>query len=494
MSLVLYFASFASMSLALILGVQEVSIRRSSSRRRDRLSSRTPLLGRRTIVDEEQGSEASSRDHHGAGNDSIFSLYGTFSDFSHATPAAYETQTAPKTRPLVPWRSHALPSMPESFAATYELIKTFPHISMAPVHLVKHRKTGEQLIIKQLQSRLLVNDQSWPEEAYIQTKDLGAHKNILGIQDVHIASDGIHTPYANVVMKFASRGDLYDIMDKCRHHGKQLPAQFILHFVSSMIDALAFIHHGHVSYDSRTGRPVIVKQPVILHCDIKPDNIFLNMSETSAYGLPDVLLADFGLAGFEDIKGIRGTRAYFPPEILEADRRADEEKSYWREAQRTTFCSKQSDMYSFAATLYELITFRRYCPGDDIEAAFEQSNVSGYIDILFLLQSGLSECASDRELAKSWHYVSFAFKQRLALWCDAGGRLPSWFTDSEIPIDTTAGASRSPQVESEEREPSLSALRQWSSTSSVYSKGISAALALDCDNLTEMLKLLENME
>lgn len=392
-------------------------------------------------------------------NDSLYSLYGTFEDFSQASVVELLSVESPTSsisstpKPLLPWRTSTLPSMPESFAETYELIKTFPHISMAPVHLVKHRQLGKQLIIKQLQSRYHAEGQQWPEEAYLLTKVLGTHKNIMGIEAIHTAGDGVHVPYANVVMEYASSGDLYDTIDRCIERDEEVPVEFILHFVSSMIDALAFIHHGHASYDSKSGLPVVVDQPVILHCDIKPDNIFLNLDRDSAYGLPDIKLADFGLAGYEGLQGIRGTKSYFAPELLEADAACREDPEYWKEAQRTSFCSKQSDMYSFAATLYELITLERYRPGDDIETAFYTSHVIDHPDILLILQSGLAYWATDRDLAHSWHDVSFAFKQKLQLWYDAGGRVASWLASTEIPVDAQPVHTKPMQIESKKSAP-----------------------------------------
>lgn len=450
------------MSLSVLLGVR-VGLEckaRGSRKSRSIASSEAPLLKSDSIVDEEHGLETGSRNHD-ADNDSIFSFYGTFEDFSQTAGAEHSDlnvappfvtpASASTPKKLLRWGRGALPSMPESFPAMYELIKTFPRISMAPVHLVRHRETGKQLIIKQLQNQIICNDQLLPEEAYILTKVLGDHRNILGINDIHAAGDGVHREYSNVVMDFCNGGDVNEVIDACFEQGKQVPPEFILHFVSSMIDALAFIHHGHVSLNPKTGRPIVdAHQPAILHCDIKPDNIFLNFSDESSYGLPDIMLADFGLAGFEDVQGIRGTKSYFPPEFLAADILAEQSDKNFDETH--SFCSKRTDMYSFAATLYELITLRLYVPGDDIKGAFRNSNVAEHIDILFILESGLSERAEDRDLAGSWHYVSFAFKQRLQLWHDAGGRMPSWFGQSHT--SASVEGSRRMQTRSRGETPS----------------------------------------
>jgi serine/threonine protein kinase len=297
------------------------------------------------------------------------------------------------------------------------------------VHFVTDRITRQPLVIKQLKCRQDNGEFRQPFEAEIVSQHLAPHPNIMGVKAVHIAEDGVHLPYANVVMEHCEAGDLCDFIAAFKYRGTQVPAPFIMHFASSMIDALAFIHHGHTDYDSASERPVVAnpEQPAILHRDIKPDNIFLQWRESLKYGMPDIILADFGLAAFEsDNVGIRGTTKYFAPEVHDADIFASRSRENEDFASRSTVCSKASDMYSFALTLFELMTLRHYRSGEDIEAAFKNSNVSEHIEILALLQSCLVEEPEDRQLADACHFVSHALKKRLQVWEDRGERVPDY--------------------------------------------------------------------
>lgn len=84
----------------------------------------------------------------------------------------------------------------------------------------------------------------------------------------------------------------------------------------------------------------------VIHRDIKPDNILV-----SATG--DAKLADFGIARLPDAALTKegqflGTPCYAAPETLEAGR-----------------YGVHSDLFSFAAVLYEAVTAERAFPGDD---------------------------------------------------------------------------------------------------------------------------------
>ncbi|MCX6983976.1 MAG: protein kinase, partial [Lentisphaerae bacterium] len=93
----------------------------------------------------------------------------------------------------------------------------------------------------------------------------------------------------------------------------------------------------------------------LCHGDIKPDNIILNSSECAK-------LADLGLAKSihdeNDFKeGIMATPLYAPPEVISGD------------IHRIDF---RSDMYSFGATLYHILSGMPPFPGDDPETVMRK--------------------------------------------------------------------------------------------------------------------------
>jgi serine/threonine-protein kinase len=129
-----------------------------------------------------------------------------------------------------------------------------------------------------------------------------------------------------LVMDYVPGHDLKELMDQARLGGRQLPEQDVLAWALQIADALIYLHG---------------QDPPVLHRDIKPANIRLMPS-----GL--IKLVDFGLVKLliPDERTItvvqgRGTALYTPLEQYGGD---------------TGHTDGRSDIYSFGATLYHLLT------------------------------------------------------------------------------------------------------------------------------------------
>jgi serine/threonine-protein kinase len=130
-----------------------------------------------------------------------------------------------------------------------------------------------------------------------------------------------------LVMDFVEGLDLRQLMEEERRRGKFLNERKVLRWADQLCDALEYLHS---------------QDPPVLHRDIKPANIKL-----SPGGL--IKLVDFGLVKFlaaDDSRTItvlqgRGTIAYTPLEQYGGD---------------TGHTDVRSDIYSFGATLYHLLT------------------------------------------------------------------------------------------------------------------------------------------
>ena len=148
------------------------------------------------------------------------------------------------------------------------------------------------------------------------------HPNLPKVSDYFSDSD-----HDFLVMDFVPGRDLKDIMDEARRAGRFLEEHEVLGWAMQLCDALDYLH---------------TQETPVVHRDIKPSNIKLT---------PDgrIKLVDFGLvkllAPGDDrtitvLQG-RGTAAYTPLEQYGGD---------------VGHTDVRSDIYSFGATLYHLLT------------------------------------------------------------------------------------------------------------------------------------------
>lgn len=147
------------------------------------------------------------------------------------------------------------------------------------------------------------------------------HPNLPKVSDFFSEGDSDY-----LVMDFVPGDDLKTLVDRARREGRFLPVAEVLSWASQLADALEYLHS---------------QEPPIIHRDIKPSNL-----KVTPTGI--LKLVDFGLVKqsapdeitITVIQG-RGTAHYTPLEQYGGD---------------TGHTDPRSDIYSFGATLYHVLT------------------------------------------------------------------------------------------------------------------------------------------
>lgn len=201
--------------------------------------------------------------------------------------------------------------------AGYKYLRHLGAGGFGDVHLAEHVMTGRWVAIKYIQRHLLSDPEvlaRFRREAQIlASTDIAS---VVRVYDLDTSGDP-----ANLVMEYVPGVTLWDLMEQA-----PLPAYQGLSVMRDVADALrAMADRG------------------LVHRDIKPSNVFVLPSGRAKLG-------DFGLAravaddgGFRTAGAPAGTPAYFPPEVSSGDAEA----------------TVESDAYSFAVMVYEVLTGSR---------------------------------------------------------------------------------------------------------------------------------------
>ena len=188
------------------------------------------------------------------------------------------------------------------------------------------RLEGRQCAIKEVQNDLSLapeaqqqaRDQFYREASILARLD---HTNLPKVSDFFSIGERDY-----IVMDFVPGRDLKDIMNEAKQNNRFLPESDVLNWAFQLADALEYLHH---------------QDEVIVHRDIKPSN--LKVTPTGLLKLVDFGLVKLLAADERTITVIQGLgSAYYTP--LE---------QYGGDTGHT---DARTDIYSFGATLYHLLT------------------------------------------------------------------------------------------------------------------------------------------
>lgn len=171
--------------------------------------------------------------------------------------------------------------------------------------------------------KVLELDQSWVDETIVQRFEREAkavaaleHENIITIYQYGKHEDGAYF----LAMQYIDGKDLRQILKEYRKQGKKMPVDRALHIMQQVASALDFGHKAG-----------------IIHRDIKPSNVLLTPDDKA-------VLTDFGLVLRPDVDQTLGT-AFGTPRYIAPEQAVASQQAV-----------PQSDVYSFAVILYEILT------------------------------------------------------------------------------------------------------------------------------------------
>ncbi|KAJ4884874.1 Protein kinase superfamily protein [Raphanus sativus] len=197
----------------------------------------------------------------------------------------------------------------------YELGRRLGSGSFAVVWQAKHRSSGSEVAIKEIDKKLLnpkVRDSLLKEISILRTID---HPNIIRLHESIETGDRIF-----LVLEYCSGGDLADYINL---HGK-VSEPVAKHFMRQLALGLQVLQEKHC-----------------IHRDLKPQNLLLSSKEVT----PLLKIADFGFARSLTPESMAdtfcGSPLYMAPEII-----------------RNQKYDAKADLWSAGAILFQLVTGR----------------------------------------------------------------------------------------------------------------------------------------
>ncbi|RLV89002.1 Serine/threonine-protein kinase KIN3 [Spathaspora sp. JA1] len=201
-------------------------------------------------------------------------------------------------------------------SSEYEPLEVIGKGSFGTVRKVRHKTSGNILVRKEIEYTSMNDHEKQQLVSELRILRELTHPNIVKYyHDEHVPEKkSIH-----IYMEYCEGGDLAKLISNFKKNKESIPEEFIWQVLVQTLLALYRCHYGldtpKVNLFGNSKLPRINTEAVVIHRDIKPDNIFLiNSGKT-------IKLGDFGLAKMltsknDFAKTYVGTPYYMPPEIL----------------------------------------------------------------------------------------------------------------------------------------------------------------------------------
>ena len=205
----------------------------------------------------------------------------------------------------------------------YDVLNCIGSGGMGVIYKAKRRKDNKIVAIKMLHPHLAEDEESMSRfEIELRAVCLLSHPYIIVIHDLGITASGI--PY--MVMDFVDGKDLLDTLAK----DGPLPMARFLNIFLQVCEAMG---HAH--------------ERLILHRDIKPDNIMLTRTGRNR---EEVRLMDFGIARLLNDSERGATRLTKPGQAVGSPMYMSPEQARGKDIDH------RSDLYSLGLVMYEALT------------------------------------------------------------------------------------------------------------------------------------------
>ncbi|KAI5965967.1 KIN3 [Candida pseudojiufengensis] len=200
----------------------------------------------------------------------------------------------------------------------YEALEVIGKGSYGTVRKVRNKLDNSILVRKEIEYKSMNNQERNQIISELRILKELNHKNIVKYyaHDHIVNSKTIH-----IYMEYCSGGDLSNYIREFKNNNENVPEEFIWQVLVHTLSALYRCHYGSdiskVNFNDSTiddeNRPKINSDSIIIHRDIKPDNIFVENDL--------IKLGDFGLAKMlttsnDFAKTYVGTPYYMSPEVL----------------------------------------------------------------------------------------------------------------------------------------------------------------------------------
>jgi|UPI00003BD542 NIMA (never in mitosis gene a)-related kinase len=204
-------------------------------------------------------------------------------------------------------------------ANEYDALEVIGKGSYGTVRKVQEKSSGEIFVRKEIEYNSMNNQERNQLISELRILRELNHPNIVKYfrHDHIMQKKSIH-----IYMEYCDGGDLAQVISNFRKNKEMVPEEFIWQV---LVQTLLALHRCHYGIDAKKvnlfSNPVDDKEPtidsetVVIHRDIKPDNIFMLNSGKS------IKLGDFGLAKMltsqnDFAKTYVGTPYYMSPEVL----------------------------------------------------------------------------------------------------------------------------------------------------------------------------------